>query len=191
MFQAILVSMILINCCAQNDKHLELSFGPHYSSYHLYWNDEAARNQWSLGGEVTVHNIIPNIGPKLRGSKIEYTISSDYTYVSEYIPLTLCTSFNIIPFLKLRWLRLSLETGFGMYFWKALPMEMIAGEDKKGRDIGFVGGFTLQVKPFKFIALEYVTRYNYIASADIYKYGFEDKDEKLWENGIGLKIIIP
>jgi hypothetical protein len=68
---------------------------------------------------------------------------------------------------------------------------MIAGEDKKGRDIGFVGGFTLQVKPFKFIALEYVTRYNYIASADIYKYGFEDKDEKLWENGIGLKIIIP
>lgn len=191
MFQAILVSMILINCCAQNDKHLELSFGPHYSSYHLYWNGEAARNQWSLGGEVTVYNIIPNIGLKLRGSKIEYTISSDYTYVSEYIPLTLCTSFNIIPFLKLKWLRLSLATGFGMYFWKALPMEMIAGEDKKGRDIGFVGGFTLQVKPFKFIALEYVTRYNYIASADIYKYGFEDKDEKLWENGIGLKIIIP
>lgn len=180
-----------MNFFIQGGEKIEFSFGPNYSSYHLYWNDEAARNQWSLGAEVTVHNIIPNIGLKLRGSKIEYTISSDYTYDSEYIPLTLCTSFNILPFLKLKWLRLSLETGFGMYFWKALPIEMIAGEDKKGRDIGFVGGITLQLRPIKYIGIEFLSLYHYIASVNINKYGFNDKDDKIWENGIGLKVIIP
>ncbi|GAH59877.1 unnamed protein product, partial [marine sediment metagenome] len=40
-------------------------------------------------------------------------------------------------------------------------------------------------------ALEYATRYNYIASAELEKYGYFDKDEKIWEHGVGLKIFIP
>ncbi len=59
------------------------------------------------------------------------------------------------------------------------------------KDIGFVGGLSLQVRPYKLIALEIASRLNYIASSDLEKYGYSDKDEKLWENGVGLKIIMP
>lgn len=197
MFHAFLSSIVMLTCLVQGSDKVQFSIGANYSSYILYQDAEISKDQWNIGGEIAIHNFIPNIGLKLRGSKLKYDIPvEENTYIYEYIPLTLCASFNILPFLKLDWLHLSLETGFGLYLWKGFDesgefIEFVPGEPMDEKDIGFVGGFTLQVKPFKFIALEYVTRYNYIASADIYKYGFEDKDEKLWENGIGLKIIIP
>jgi hypothetical protein len=65
------------------------------------------------------------------------------------------------------------------------------GSTMEEKDIGFVGGLSLQVRPYKLIALEIASRFNYIASSDLEKYGYSDKDEKLWENGVGLKIIMP
>ena len=152
------------------------------------------------GGEISISNLIPNIGLKLRASRLLYeprfVVYFDEIIEYEYIPLTLCTSFNLLPFLKLQWLKLSLETGIGVYFWKGLDNsgQIIispTGETMEERDIGFVGGFTLQLRPIKYIGIEFSSLYHYIASSEIYKYGFEDKDEKIWENGIGLKVIIP
>ncbi|NOR17720.1 hypothetical protein GQ543_08450 [candidate division WOR-3 bacterium] len=193
MFHAFLSSIVMLTCLIQGSDKVQFSIGANYSSYILYQGAEVSKDQWNMGGEIAVHNFIPHIGLKLRDSKVEYSHFpfEGYTYVFEYVPIMLCTSFNMLPFSKSQWLRLSLETGIGLYFWTGKTYELVQSAYIDERDIGFVGGFTLQVKPFKFIVLEYATRYNYIASSDIYKYGFEDKDEKLWENGIGLKIIIP
>ena len=184
--------MLLMNFFIQSDKHIEFSFGPHYSSYLLYQDDEDANGKLNLGGEIGIANFIPNIGLKIRGSILKYKKDA-YTY--EYMPLTLCTSLNLLPFVKLKWLKLSMETGLGLYLWKGLENDEVivlsSGDKMDEKDIGFVGGLTLQLRPIRFIGLEFSSRYNYIASSDIYKYGFDDKDEKIWENGVGLKIIIP
>ena len=206
MFYAFLTSILVLTSLTQSSKSLELSFGPHYSYYTLYQDEEDPRSGWNIGGEIAVHNLIPNIGLKLRGSRLTYDMPLDLgegTFIREYIPLTLCTSFNFLPFVKLEWLRLSLETGFGLYLWEgwlyhsqdydrsygALYVE--PNEKMNERDFGFVGGFTLRVKPLRIVTLEYATRYNYIFSSNLEKYGFYDKDEKIWENGVGVKFIIP
>jgi hypothetical protein len=49
----------------------------------------------------------------------------------------------------------------------------------------------MQIKPLRFIALEGMMRYHYLFSSNIDKYGFQDKDEKIWENGVGVKFVIP
>jgi hypothetical protein len=176
--------------------NLELSIGPSYSSYLLFQNDEDSKDKWNLGGEIAIDNIIPNIGFKLRGTKLSYeALPEQGPYVWEYTPLSLCASFNILPFLKTPWLRASLETGLGLYLWRGLydgeVIVLPTGDKVEERDIGFVGGVTLQLRPIKYFGIEYAMRYNYIASADIYKYGFDDKDDKIWENGIGIKFILP
>lgn len=88
-----------------------------------------------------------------------------------------------------------METGFGLYLWRGLDNDEVVvlsnGGTMQEKDIGFVGGLSLQVRPYRLIALEITSRFNYIASSDLEKYGYFDKDEKLWENGVGLKIIIP
>ncbi|MGD8979776.1 MAG: hypothetical protein PVH23_06875, partial [candidate division WOR-3 bacterium] len=50
--------------------NIELSIGPSYSSYLLFQNDEEAIGKWNLGGEIAVDNVIPNIGFKLRGTRL-------------------------------------------------------------------------------------------------------------------------
>lgn len=176
--------------------NIQFSIGPTYSSYLLFQNDEDAIGKWNLGSEIGIDNIIPNIGFKFRGTKLRYQAPLEQgPYVWEYTPLSLCASFNILPFLKIPWLRLSVETGFGLYFWRGLYNEEVivlpTGDKVEERDIGFVGGLTIQLRLIKYLGIEYATRYNYIASADIYKYGFYDKDDKIWENGVGVKFILP
>jgi len=176
--------------------NIQLSIGPSYSSYLLYQNDEDSKGKWNLGGEIAIENIIPNIGFKLRGTKLSYEAPPEQgPYVWEYTPLSLCASFNILPFIKTPWLRVSVETGLGLYFWRGLYDDEVivlpTGEEAEERDIGFVGGITVQLRPIKYLAIEYAMRYNYLASADIYKYGFDDKDEKIWENGVGIKFALP
>jgi hypothetical protein len=91
-------------------------------------------------------------------------------------------------------LSLSLETGLGIYLWQDLQdgevIELPTGQMTE-RDPGFTAGLNLQVRPVKFLALELASRYHYIASADMAKYGFYDQDEKLWENGLSLKFVLP
>lgn len=192
-----LLSGILIAACLfQPNDNIEFSVGPSFSSYQLFQNDEESMGKWNLGGEIAIDNIVPNIGFKLRGTKLSYEAPPEQgPYVWEYTPLSLCASFNILPFLKTPWLKVSLETGLGLYIWRGLYDDEVivlpTGEKAEEKDIGFVGGLTIQVRPMKYLGIEYAMRYNYMASAEIYKYGFDDKDDKIWENGIGVKFILP
>lgn len=192
----LLSGILIIASLFQAGENIEFSLGLNYSSYLLFQDTLEANGKWNLGGELAVDNIIPHIGLKLRGSRIRYEASPEQGLEEwEYTPLSLCTSFNILPFLKVPWLHVSVETGLGVYHWRGLVdgevVELPNGDEIKEWDIGFVGGFTFQVRPVKYLGIEYAMRYNYMASAEIYKYGFYDKDDKIWENGIGVKFIIP
>ena len=176
--------------------NIQLSIGPSYSSYLLFQNDEDGKGKWNLGGEIAIDNIIPNIGLKLRGTRLSYEATPEQgPYAWDYTPLNLCASFNILPFLNTPWLRATIETGLGLYWWRGLydgeVIVLPTGDKVEERDIGFVGGVTVQLRPIKYLGIEYAMRYNYIASADIYKYGFDDTDDKIWENGMGVKFILP
>ncbi|MGD9380156.1 MAG: hypothetical protein PVI51_06270 [candidate division WOR-3 bacterium] len=176
--------------------NIELSIGPSYSSYLLFQNDEEAIGKWNLGGEIAVDNVIPNIGFKLRGTKLSYEAPPEQgPYEWEYTPISVCASFNILPFIRIPWFKATIETGLGYYMWRGLyngeVLILPTGEKAEEKDIGFVGGLTVQVRPIRYLGIEYAMRYNYLASAEIYKYGFEDKDDKIWENGVGVKFIIP
>ena len=180
----------------QASPYLELSAGPHYASYLLFQDEDDAKGKWHLGGEIGAADFIPHLGGKIRGSMRHYDAPPEQgPYADEYTPLIFCVSFDLLPFFKIPWFRFTAETGLGVFLWKGLyDNEVIvlpSGDRMEETDIGFVGGLTLQVRPFKHIGLEYATRYYYIASADIYKYGFSDKDDKIWEHGAGLKFILP
>ena len=173
-----------------------LSFSPHYAYHYLYLDDLEPRGEWGFGGELEIRDFIPHIGLKLRGNMVTYpAVSGTNTYEHEFIPLSLCTSFDLLPFIESTWFKLTLETGFGLYLWRALDNGTVVvlpdASEISERDIGFVGGLTLQLRPITHVAFEYATRYNYIASAELEKYGYFDKDEKIWEHGAGLKIFIP
>ena len=192
LLSGILAAMLLF---AAGD-NIELSIGPNYSSFLLFQDDEESIGKWNFGGEIAINDFIPNIGVKIRGTKLTYEAPSEQgPYAWDYTPLSLCASFNILPFLHTPWLRVSVETGLGLYFWRGLyegeVIVLPTGEKVEERDIGFVGGATVQLRPVKYVGIEYAMRYNYIASTDIYKYGFEDKDDKIWENGVGVKFILP
>jgi hypothetical protein len=182
--------MFLASLVQSND-NLYVSLGSHYSSYRLYRDTYNALEKWSPGGELGI-SFIPNIEFRLGGSRLTYEMD-DTTF--EYAPLTFCTSFNLLPFFTLPWFRLSGETGIGLYLWRGLSngnvIVLSNGDTIDEKDIGFLAGLTFQLKPVKYIALEASTRYHYIASIDMKKYGYSDKDEKLWENGIGVRVIIP
>ena len=176
--------------------NIEFSIGPSYSSYLLFQDDEESIGKWNIGGEIAIDNIIPNIGFKVRGTKLNYEAPPEQgPYEWEYTPLSICASFNILPFIRVPWFKATIETGLGYYMWRGLyegeVLILPTGEKAEEKDIGFVGGLTVQVRPIRYLGIEYAMRYNYLASAEIYKYGFEDKDDKIWENGVGVKFIIP
>lgn len=193
MFSTLVSGAIILTSLFQVSEKIEFSVGVNYSSYQLYQDEHNRYDDWRVGGEIAVHNIIPHIGLKLRGTKLNFYTTFEESY--EYLPITLCTSFDLLPFLEIEWLRLSAETGLGLYNWKGYWIDQVivlpSGERMEEWDIGFVGGFTVQVRPVKYLGIEYAMRYNYMASAEIYKYGFDDKDDKIWENGIGVKFIFP
>lgn len=194
--QIILCFLFSIGSGGRMADKMQFFIGPTYSSYLLYQDDEEdTKRKWQWGLEAGVVNIIPKIGLKLSTTVLEYdgpTESESYTY--KYTPLTFCTSFNLMPFLNLNWLSLSVETGFGLYLWQGLfndqVMVLPTGEmDEK--DLGFAAGIGLQIKPTRYLALSSYIQYNYLMSANIYKYGYFDKDEKIFANGFGIRIFLP
>jgi len=194
-FRRLLIILFLITLLIPLYGRIPFSAGLQYSSYTLYMDDEDAEITGGFGGEIGITDILPHIGLKLRMSKIRFTTSAEnIPYDYEYMPVSLCTSFDMLPFYDAFWLSLTMETGFGYYFWKGMQNDEIVilptGGKMDERDYGFLGGFTIQLKPLRNIAIEFSTRYNYIASSNIHKYGYFDKDEKLWENGIGIKYLI-
>lgn len=196
MLHSLLISLFIFTYPAGENKKVEFSIGASYSHFYLYQDIEDSRRKSGFTGEIGITNFIPNIGLKIRGSRVKYEGASETNpYEYEYVPLTLCTSFNLLPFVESGWLSLSMETGFGLYLWRGLDNDKVVvlpnGDTIQEKDIGFVGGLSLQVRPYRLIALEIASRFNYIASSNLEKYGYSDKDEKLWENGIELKIILP
>jgi hypothetical protein len=194
-FRYLLVFVILFFYGATVHGEVSFSAGFHYSSFHLFADDAKVESAWGPSVEVGIHDFIPRIGLKLSGGKVRYETPFEFvSYNYEYIPITLCSSFDMLPFWEIESVDLILETGFGFYFWKALRLgqvvELPTGEKIDERDYGFVGGFTLQVQPHRNLGIGFVTRFNYITSSDIYKYGFYDKDEKLWENGLSVTFIL-
>jgi hypothetical protein len=194
MLHPLFITMLLF--AVQSTDQFEFSVGPHYASYLLYRDEEDAQGKWQFGGEVGMANFIPHLGIKMRGSMLHYdALPEQGPYAYEYTPLIFCMSFDLLPFYNAPWLALTAETGLGVYLWRGLyngdVIVMPSGDKMEETDIGFVGGLTLQVRPIKNLGIEYATRYHYIASADIYKYGFSDKDDKIWEHGAGLKFILP
>lgn len=174
----------------------EVSFsaGPHYASYLLYLDDEDAVSAWGYGGEVAVHDFIPRISLKVRGAKVRYDAPfEEVPYDYDYVPFSLCSSFDMLPFWDIPWLEVNLETGFCYCFWKVLydgeVVELPTGDRIDEKDYGFTGGFTVRIKPIKHIGISFVSQFNYLASSDINKYGYFDKDEKLWENGISITLL--
>lgn len=194
MQKILFLSLLLFITTVQGSDGILFSFSPHYSYNYLYQNDLDPKGEWGFGGELEIKNFIPHIGLKLRASMVDYPASAG-SNAYEYIPFSLCTSFDILPFVEITWLNLTLETGFGLYLWRGLDNGTVVilpdGTEMEEKDIGFVGGLTLQLRPVRYLAMEYATRFNYIASADLEKYGYFDKDEKIWEHGIGLKVFIP
>lgn len=192
----LLSGLLILTSLFPAGEPVELAAGINYSSYLLFQDTTDAIGKWNVGGEIGIANIVPCVGLKIRGARLRYEAPPDQgPYVWEYMPLSLCASFNVLPFLRTPWLRLSVETGLGLYLWRGVYDDEVIvlpiGETVDETDIGFVAGVTLLFKPVKYLGIEYATRYNYIASANIYKYGFTDKDDKIWENGMGIKFILP
>jgi hypothetical protein len=194
MFNPLLLGMFL--SLVGGSEYIEFTAGPHYASYLLFQDEEDEKGKWHFGGEIGVANFIPHLGVKIRGSMLHYDAPPEQgPYAYEYTPLIFCTSFDLLPFVDISWLELTAETGLGVYFWKGLydgeVIELPTGDKMEETDIGFIGGLTFQVRPVKYLGVEYATRYHYIASAELYKYGFQDKDDKIWEHGVGVKFILP
>ncbi len=194
MFGSILVGMLV--SAAPGIPCMDISVGPHYASYLLFQNEEEAKGRWHFGGEIGMANFIPHIGMKIRGAMLRYDAPLEqgpYTY--EYAPLVFCASFDLLPFVSVRWFEFTAETGLGVYWWKGLYDDEVIvlpnGDKMSETDIGFVGGLTLRLNPLKHLGIEYATRYHYMATSNIYKYGFLDTDDKIWEHGAGIKFIMP
>lgn len=180
---------------------IRFEFGPYYTNSLVSQDNQANRSFYNWGGEIGVRELLPGIGLKLRGSYLKFVAQdvdstpfdeSRYTY--EYIPVTLATTFDLLPFWRSNWFGLSLETGMGVYFWKGLldgsTIELPTGKMEE-RDPGFTIGLDFQLRPIRFLAIDLSSRYHYLTSANLNKYGFYDQDEKIWENGLGLKFVLP
>jgi hypothetical protein len=194
MHQIILCVLILL----QNTSGDKLQFyaGANYAHYNLYMDEMKAQGKWQLGGEVGIANIIRGIGLNFRAAYLKYPVTQyqlPLTY--RYIPLVVSSTFNLLPFFREQWLNLDLETGFGLYLWQGRINDEVfvlpTAEKMDEKDLGFFGGFTLTIRPLNFVGIEATSQYHYIASANIYKYGYFDKDEKLWANSLGLKFFFP
>ncbi|HEX7319679.1 MAG TPA: hypothetical protein VF399_04905 [bacterium] len=171
--------------------------GPDYGFYKLYQDSLETGSRWQFGGEIGVENIIPNIGIRVHGTYLRYEVpmAGMGTYVYDYIPISFCTEFNMLPFIRTRRAAIYLVTGLGWYLWKASfdgeTITLPSGGKMEEKDLGFIGGISLRIKLLKNVGVEAVSRYHYMASADLDKYGYFDKDDKLWENGFSLKFLFP
>ncbi len=194
MIRNLLSAVFLLFFLSNSVSGTGFSFGIHYSSDLLYLDDENPIQKFNPAAEIEITNLIPHIGIKLRGSQIAFTDNKDNLTSYKYTPVTLVSTFDLLPFIESQWLEISMETGFGIYLWKGLRNNKVItlpGDTKMNeKDFGFVGGFTVQSRINRFFALAFSSRYNYIASSDIYRYGFSDKDEKIWENGLGLVFVL-
>jgi hypothetical protein len=180
---------------------IKFEFGPCYMNSLISQDNQANKGFYVWGGEIAVRELLPGIGLKLRGSYLKFgapdvdsTPFDESRYAYEYVPVTLAATFNLLPFWRSERFELSLETGMGVYFWKGLldgsPIEIPTGKMEE-KDPGFTVGLDFQVRPIRFLAIDLSSRYHYLTSANLNKYGFYDQDEKIWENGLGLKLVLP
>jgi len=177
------------------DTH-QIFIGPSYSSYILFMDDDAPKGKWQWGIQMGVSNIIPKLGVKISGTVVCYDAPPEVgPYKYKYTPIVLTFNYNLLPFLKTGLIQLNLETGFGLYLWQGLFNDQVivlpTGEKMDEKDLGFIGGLELQIKPMDNIGFFSHLSYQYLTSSNIYKYGYFDKDEKFFVNGFGLKLFLP
>lgn len=198
----IVFSLVVLNAAPAFDAPRRIEFGPVYSYSLLKQDEQDVKGLYDWGAELGIRNVLPGIGLKLRASylkleapDIDTTAEDESRYAYRYIPLTLTTAFDLLPiFLKTERLSLSLETGLGVCLWQGLYDDrviQIPTGSMDEQDLEFTAGLNLQVWVVKYLALEMTSRYHYLASANLEKYGYTDKDEKLLENGLGLKFVLP
>lgn len=195
------MSLIILYAAPGTGPHCRFEAGPLYN-YNLLWQDnQAAKGLYAWAGEIGLRDLLPGIGLKLRASylklnapDIDSTAEDESRYAYRYIPMTLTSVFNLLPFRPQTPWSLSLETGLGACWWQGLyddeVLEIPTGRmDEK--DLEFTAGLNLQIRPRPFLGLELTSRFHYLTSANLEKYGYSDKDEKLLENGLGIKFIFP
>lgn len=201
MLNAVL-SLIVLNASPALDLPRRIEFGPVYSYSLLKQDGQDNKGSYLWGAELGARNILPGIGLKLRASRlritapdIDSTAEDESRYGYRYIPVTLAAAFDLLPFFTgTERLSLCLETGLGVCLWQGLydgeVLEIPTGSMDE-RDLEFTAGLNLQVWPLKHLALELTSRYHYLASANLEKYGFADQDDKILERGLGLKFLLP
>ncbi len=174
----------------------QVFIGTNYSSYLLFQDEDDPKGKWQWGLQMGISNIIPNLGLKASGTVISYMAPPEVgPYEYKYTPLVLTFNYNLLPFLKTGSVQLNLETGFGLFLWQGLfngeVIMLPTGEKMDEKDLGFVGGLELVLKPINNLGISANLSYQYLTSSNIYKYGYFDKDEKFFVNGFGLKLFLP
>ncbi|MGQ9464562.1 MAG: hypothetical protein ACUVQ3_01245 [bacterium] len=174
----------------------QIFVGGTYSSYLLYQDQEEPKGKWQWGMQLGISNIIPNLGLKASGTVISYKAPPEAgPYEYKYTPIVLTFNYNLLPFLRTDLLQLNLETGFGLFFWQGLyngnVIVLPTGEKMDEKDLGFIGGLELVLKPINNFGISFQISYQYVTSSNIYKYGYFDKDEKFFIDGFGLKLFLP
>ncbi|MEO0136063.1 MAG: hypothetical protein ABIL40_03025 [candidate division WOR-3 bacterium] len=175
----------------------QVFIGPNYSNYLLYQDtlkEPKSKYQWSI--QIGVANIIPKLGIEFSGAIVRYDAPPEQgPFAYKYTPLTLTITYNLLPFLKTGLFQMHLKTGFGWYLWQGLFNDQVitlpTGDKMDEKDLGFTGALEFQIKPLDNLALFSHLQYHYLTSSNIYKYGFFDKDEKVFVNGFGLKFFLP
>lgn len=174
----------------------QIFVGGSYSSYLLYQDEDDPKGKWQWEMQSGISNIIPNLGLKVSGTVISYKAPFEVgPYEYKYNPIVLTFNYNLLPFLKTGMIQLNLQTGFGLFFWQGLyngnVIVLPSGEKMEEKDLGFVGGVELILKPINNLGISAQLLYQYLTSSNIYKYGYFDKDEKFFINGFGLKLFLP
>jgi hypothetical protein len=193
----LLMAVTLWTSLSERPVYRQFYAGPDCAFYLLYQDSLEARTRWQFGGETGIENIIANIGIRVHGTYLQYEVpaSGAEPYIYDYIPVSFCIEFNMLPFIQNRRAAIYLLTGLGLYLWKGSfngeTITLPSGGKMEEKDLGFVGGLSLRLKLRKNVGIEAVSRYHYMTSANIDKYGYFDKDDKLWENGLSLKFLFP
>ncbi len=192
-----LIIMLIFGFLNPRPDTRQVFIGPSYACYFLYQDDEdEPKAKWQWGIRAGVENIIPKLGIEVSGSVIRYDAPLEQgPYSYKYTPLTLTLNYNLLPFLKTGLVQFDIKTGLGWYLWQGLysgeVITLPTGDKMDERDLGFIGGLEIQIKPIDNLAVFSYLEYHYLTSSNIYKYGYFDKDEKIIVNGLGLKFFLP
>lgn len=156
------------------------------------------------GAALGLRGILPGVGIgvslghcRFHQSDLDITLVDEEKYELRYTPAVIYGIYDSSPLLEgfpVQWFILA---GLGLYRWeerydgKVIVLPPPFEGEIKEMDLGFVGGIGLEFSPLHRLGIRVITRYHYIGSTELEKYGPWDKDERLWENGVRLCLYLP